>query len=107
MRQSSSLLTIAAGFWALGALPTLAAGLAGWDPVGRLRQSGQGRGLRAQWAWFLFELPALLTFPAIYLASGNLHLIGNIALAFPACCGTVRGLANPLPVRRSAGWGAS
>ena len=81
MSQSSSLLTIAAGIWALGALPTLAAGLAGWDPVGRLRQAGQGNGLRAQWAWFLFELPALVIFPAIYLASGNLHLVGNVALA--------------------------
>lgn len=66
--------------WALGALPTLAAGIAGWDPVGRLQPSDRGSGMRAQWAWFLFELPALVTFPAIYLASGNLHLAGNIAL---------------------------
>ena len=31
-------------------------------------------------AWFLFELPALVTFPAIYLASGNLYLVGNVVL---------------------------
>ena len=80
MGQSSSLLTVIAGIWALGALPTLAAGLAGWDPVGRLETSGRGGRLRAPWARFLFELPALVTFPAIYLASGNLHWVGNVAL---------------------------
>ena len=80
MSHSSSLLAVAAGIWALGAFPTLAAGLAGWDPVGRLQQSSGGRGMNARWAWFLFELPALVTFPAIYLASGNLHLVGNIVL---------------------------
>ena len=76
----SSLLTVIAGVWALGAVPTLAAGLAGWDPVGRLEPSGRGGRLRAPWAWFLFELPALMTFPAIYLASDNLHWVGNVAL---------------------------
>ena len=80
MSQTPSLLTIVAVIWALGALPTLAVGLAGWDPVGRLQQSDRGSGMRAQWAWLLFELPALVTFPAIYLASGNLHLVGNVVL---------------------------
>lgn len=75
-----SLLTIITGIWALGAFPTLAAGIAGWDPVGRLQRSAGGKGVRARWAWFLFELPALVTFPAIYLASDNLHLAGNVAL---------------------------
>jgi len=69
-----------AAIWALGSLPILAVGLAGRDPVGRLQQSDHGRGMRAQWAWFLFELPALVTFPAIYLASGNLHMVGNVVL---------------------------
>lgn len=81
MTHSPSLLTIVAGIWALGAVPTLAAGLAGWDPVGRLQRSTPGDGIGSQWAWFLFELPALVTFPAIYLASGNLHLAGNVMLA--------------------------
>jgi len=31
-------------------------------------------------AWFLLELPALVTFPAIYLTSGNLHLVGNVVV---------------------------
>ena len=74
------MLTVAASIWALGALPTLVAGLGGWDPAGRLQQGGSGSGVRAQWAWFLFELPALVTFPAIYLASGNLHMVGNVVL---------------------------
>ncbi len=80
MSQTPSLLTIVAATWALGSLPTLAVGLAGWDPVRRLQQSDHGRGMRARWAWFLFELPALVTFPAIYLASGNPHVVGNVAL---------------------------
>ena len=70
----------AAAIWALAALPTMAAGLAGWDPVGRLGHLGAGRRLNARWAWFLFELPALVTFPAIYVASGNTHLVGNLAV---------------------------
>ena len=80
MSLSPSLLTIIAGIWAVGALPTLAAGLAGWDPVGRLHRSNHDSGLSARWAWFLFELPALLTFPAIYHASDNYHVVGNVAL---------------------------
>ncbi len=73
-------LTVAAAIWALAALPTLAAGLAGRDPVGRLGGTGFGNQLPAQWAWFLLELPALVTFPAIYLALGNSHLVGNVVL---------------------------
>ena len=74
------MLTVAASIWALGALPTLVAGLSGWDPVGRLQHGRSGSGVRAPLAWLLFELPALVTFPAIYLASGNLHPVGNVAL---------------------------
>ena len=77
--QSWVHLTVAA-IWTAAALPALAAGLAGWDPVGRLGGDGIGRRVRSRWAWFLFELPALVTFPAIYLASDNLHLVGNIVL---------------------------
>ena len=72
-------LTVAA-IWAVAALPALAAGLAGWDPVGRLGRGGVGPRLNSRWAWFLLELPALVTFPAIYLASDNLHLVGNIVV---------------------------
>ena len=66
--------------WGLAALPALAAGLAGWDPVGRLGDRGFGPRVNSRWAWFLLELPALVTFPAIYLASGNHHLVGNVVV---------------------------
>lgn len=74
-------MTTVTAIWALAALPVLAAGLAGWDPAERLGSRGTGKRMNAPWAWFLFELPALVTFPAIYLASGNHHLLGNLALA--------------------------
>ncbi|MCY4059427.1 MAG: 3-oxo-5-alpha-steroid 4-dehydrogenase [Gammaproteobacteria bacterium] len=73
-------LNAAAAIWALAALPALAAGLAGWDPVGRLGDRGAGKRIDARWAWFLFELPALVTFPAIYVASGNTHFLGDLAV---------------------------
>lgn len=66
--------------WALGALPTLVAGLSRWDPVGRLAESTRSHGINGQFAWFLFELPALITFPVIYWLSGNTHLVGNIVV---------------------------
>lgn len=72
-------LTVAV-IWALAAVPALAAGLAGWDPVGRLGGRGRGPRVNSRPAWFLLELPALVTFPAIYLTSGNLHLVGNVVV---------------------------
>ena len=80
MGQSSLWLTIAASVWAVGALPTLVMGLAGRDPVGRLGGSPVGRSVNARWGWFGLELPALVTFPAIYLASDNQHLVGNVVV---------------------------
>ncbi len=76
MSQPWAHLTVAA-IWAVAALPALAAGLAGWDPVGRLGRTGVGPRVNSRWAWFLMELLALVTFPAIYLASDNFHLVGN------------------------------
>ena len=73
-------LTVAVAVWAIGALPTLVMGLRGWDPVGRLGQSPVGRSVDARWGWFALELPALVTFPAIYLASDSQHLVGNVVL---------------------------
>ena len=74
-------LNAVAAIWCLLALPVLAAGLSGRDAVGRLGGEGIGRRIDARTGWFVIELLALATFPAIYLMSGNLHLVGNIALA--------------------------
>ncbi|MCY3857701.1 MAG: DUF1295 domain-containing protein [Gammaproteobacteria bacterium] len=81
MSQTPSLLTVICVVWALGAFPTLVVGLLRWDPVGRLGTSGLGTQMDARWGWFIYELPALLTYPLIYLVVGNHHLVGDIALA--------------------------
>ena len=80
MSHESTVFTIICLLWSLGAIPTLIAGLLKWDPVGRLGTNIRGMKMNAQWGWFVFELPALLTFPLIYLASGNTYLIGNVFL---------------------------
>ncbi len=80
MSPALSFFTVVCLIWALGAVPTLIAGLLKWDPVGRLGTSIRGMKMNAQWGWFVFELPALVTFPVIYLLSGNTHLIGDIVL---------------------------
>ena len=80
MSQVSASFAIICLAWAVCAVPTLIAGLLKWDPVGRLGTSVRGLKMNAQWGWFVFELPALLTFPVIYFAIGNTHLIGNIVL---------------------------
>jgi len=66
--------------WAVSALPVLAISLSGWDPVGRWGGKGLGWRIDSRWAWFFMELPGLLVLPAIYVESGNFHLVGNIVL---------------------------
>ena len=80
MSVAQTLFTVVCVIWALGAIPTLIAGLLKWDPVGRLGSSKTGKAMSAQWGWFVFELPALVTFPMIYLVSGNTFLVGNVVL---------------------------
>ncbi|MCY4095053.1 MAG: DUF1295 domain-containing protein [Gammaproteobacteria bacterium] len=80
MSQTPSLMTVVCAVWALGAIPTLIVGLLKWDPVGRLGTKGLGSQMDARWGWFIYELPALLTYPVIYLVVGNHHLIGDVAL---------------------------
>lgn len=82
MSLTPSLMTVFCVVWALGAIPTLIVGLLKWDPVGRLGTSGLGASMNARWGWFIYELPALLTYPVIYLVVGNHHLVGDVVLAF-------------------------
>ena len=81
MSEAPSLLTVICIVWSLGAIPTLVVGLLRWDPVGRLGTSGFGTEMNARLGWFIYELPALLTYPVIYLVVGNHHLIGDVVLA--------------------------
>lgn len=73
-------LTETALVWALLALPVLAVGVKGWDPVGRWGGIGLGKRVNGRPAWFVMEVPGLITFPAIYVMSGNFHTVGNVVL---------------------------
>ena len=55
--------------------------MVGWDPVGRVGGGGLGVRVESRLAWILMEVPALVTFPLIYFSSGNLHVVGNVAVA--------------------------
>ena len=59
---------------------TLAASFRLRDFTGRIGGKGAGNRINARWSWFWMELPALAIFPAIYFASANFSLIGNIAV---------------------------
>ena len=68
--------------WAALSVPALLAGLKRRDPVGRLGGVGIGARIPSRPGWFWMELPALLTFPLIYLVFGNPHWVGNVAVTF-------------------------
>ena len=70
-----------AAIWAALAVPALAGCLARWDPIARSGGRGVGPRIDSRWGWFLMEIPALATFPAIYLASSHQHPVGNLVVA--------------------------
>jgi len=74
-------LNLATWFWLALAPVAFMAMLTGWDPVGRTGGRGFGLRVESRLAWVLMELPALATFPLIYFLSGNLHPVGNVAVA--------------------------
>ncbi len=73
-------LTLTTWIWIAFAPPAFIVLMVGWDPVGRVGGGGFGVGVESRLAWILMELPALATFPLIYLSSGNLHVVGNVAV---------------------------
>ena len=74
-------LTLLSGIWAALAIPVFAMSFKVRDITGRIGGEGRGKQIDARWGWFWMELPALAIFPAIYFASGNLHPVGNVAVA--------------------------
>ena len=80
MNSDYSTLTLLCTIWAALAVPVFALSFKVPDITGRIRGEGWGKHIDARWGWFWMELPALVTFPAIYFASGNSHLVGNIAV---------------------------
>ena len=66
--------------WIALAPPAFIVMMVGWDPVGRMGGRGLGVRVESRLAWLVMELPALATFPLIYLLSGNLHPVGNVAV---------------------------
>ena len=75
-----TLFTWLATIWAGLALPALAAGLTRLDPLERAGGRGVGPRISSRWGWFLMEVPALATFPAIYLAGSHHHPVGTLVV---------------------------
>ena len=73
-------LDLATWIWIALAPPVFIVLMAGWDPVGRVGGWGWGVRVESRLAWILMEVPALATFPLIYFLSGNLHVVGNVAV---------------------------
>ena len=73
-------LNLVTWIWIALAPPVFIVLMVGWDPVGRVGGWGWGVRVESRLAWILMEAPALATFPLIYFLSGNLHLVGNVAV---------------------------
>ena len=67
--------------WAALAVPVGIYGLVGTDHVGRTGGNPRGPRIAARWGWFGMELPALCVLPAVYLAAGNRHPVGDVLVA--------------------------
>ena len=72
---------VLAGIWAGLSPSVLIAGLVKWDPVERVGGTGIGPRINSRWGWFVMEVPALLTFPVIYLSSPHHHFVGHTVVA--------------------------
>ncbi len=98
MTTEFPILTLLSAIWAALAIPVFALSFKVPDITGRIRGEGWGKHIDARWGWFWMELPALATFPAIYFANGNLHPVGNVAVALWLAHYGHRTLAWPLVV---------
>lgn len=67
--------------WTALALPVFVTGLSGRDHVGRLGGDPAGPRVDPRWGWFVMELPALCVLPALYLAGGARHAVGDLLVA--------------------------
>ena len=73
MTGGGTVFTWLATIWAGLAVPTLVGCLTRWDPLERAGGRAVGPRISSRWGWFLMEIPALATFPGIYLASSHHH----------------------------------
>ena len=80
MTGGGAVFTWLATIWAGLAVPALAACLSRWDPLERAGGRGVGPRVNSRWGWFLMEIPALATFPGIYLASSHHHPVGTLVV---------------------------
>ena len=80
MTGGGTVFTWLATIWAELAVPTLVGCLTRWDPLERAGGRAVGPRISSRWGWFLMEIPALATFPGIYLASFHHHPVGNLVV---------------------------
>ncbi len=88
--------------WCGLTVPVLVYGLVGRDGTGRLGGKPKGPLVDARWGWFWMELPAMLVFPAVYLAAGQRRLAGDVLVTLWLAHYVHRTLVWPLLVQRQA-----
>ncbi len=94
--------TPAALVWCALAFPVFAISLKGRDPTGRFGGRAWGPAMDTRWGWFFMELSALTVFPAVYLAAGERHAVGDVLVALWLAHYVHRTLVWPWLVQRQA-----
>ncbi len=89
-------------FWCLLTVPVLVYGLVGKDMTGRVGGRAWGPNVDPRWGWLLMELSALAVFPAVYLAAGERHAVGDVLVAVWLAHYVHRTLVWPWFVQRQA-----
>ena len=69
---------LAVAVWTVLAVPVFIIALLGWDWFGRVGGQPIGARMAAHWGWFLMELPALVTLPAIYFAANQRQPVSDL-----------------------------
>ncbi|MCY3972582.1 MAG: 3-oxo-5-alpha-steroid 4-dehydrogenase [Acidobacteria bacterium] len=88
--------------WCGLTVPVLVYGLMGRDTTGRLGGVPRGPLVDARWGWFWMELHAMMVFPAVYLAAGERHRVGDVLVGLWLAHYLHRTLVWPLIVQRQA-----
>lgn len=88
--------------WSGLTVPVLVYGLVGKDVTGRVGGRPRGPNVDPRWGWLLMEVSALAVFPAVYLAAGERHTVGDVLVALWLAHYVHRTLVWPWFVQRQA-----